>query len=399
MNFASFFTTIKHFLWFYKPTEGRFIHLGFINEGFKRSGIPWVEYDGSQLIPFCAADDIGIYWLIPRIAHALDCSVERAICIFFYGSALFSWTLGIIGFFLLYRSVVQRFVAFIGLSSLLLLTLYIGDVYILYSSAAMALMPLGMYLSLNDTKPIYYGIFGVFAGLFMGITHLGRSYSAVPPLLFVLILCWFQRDCARSKKGILTCAIFLGLMSVVFFTHQQKNRYHAYIQQNYPTAQLDNYQHGIWHTIYCGLGFFKFMNKRNIEWNDSCAQNFIEKMKQNKKNADLSGEHILKTEIINIMRNESHFMVFSLFGKIGVLILFLLLSAQIGLIAAFIVRKPLVIDLSFFIALAISAVFPLLAMPFLTYGLSFISCAVLYNIVSINYAYAQLIQKHSTNCA
>jgi hypothetical protein len=397
---APFFQTFLRLLWFYKPTDGRFIHLEFVRNGFNKTGAPWVEYDGKQLIPFCAVDDIGIYWIIPRIGHIMNCSVENAICLFFYGIAVFAWLVGLVSFFLVYRTIPQRTVAAVGLTALLVLTLYIGDVYILYSAAVMAIMPLGMYLCLTDNKLLFYGLFGTFIGFFVGIAHFCRSYSGIPPLLFILVLCWLQFDRAYWKKIILTSFIFIGFLAVALFVGQEKKKYHAFIQKSYPTVTLNQYEHGTWHTIYCGLGFFKFMNKQHIEWSDSYVHKFVEMQLSRQENTGLKGEQILKAEVFNIIKNESNFVICSLFGKLGILILLLLLSANIGLMAALIFRKSFIVDISFLLALCSSAVFPILAMPFLTYGLSFIACAVIYSIVSINHAIQVLYsKKYFSMCA
>lgn len=373
---------LKH-LWFYNPLQSRYIHLQLNLAGLQKTGISWVGHDGMQIIPFCATDDIGIYWLIPRIALFLNISIENSIRVFFYGIAFFSWSLGLVGIFLLYRSYAQKIVAAIGLTTLLFLTLHIGDVYIVYSSVVMAIIPLGMYLCLNETKSIYYLLFGLFVGFFIGIVHFCRSYSSFSTLLFMMALCCLEYRTVRLKKYLLIGCMLLGIASVVIFVQFQKNIYNSYIKQSYPTVSLDNNQHGIWHTIYCGFGFLKFMNAQKIRWDDAAAGEFV---KKNADNNNLSSEQILKNEVLRLFKEERHFVIFSFFGKLGILLLFFLLSMNLGIIAAVCWPKPFFIDCAFILALAASAIFPLLAMPFLTYSLNFISFAVMYSIVSINYA-------------
>ena len=391
------YSVINHLmklLWFFKPTDGRFIHLRFAYEGLQRTGIAWVEYDGTQCIPFCAGDDLGIYWIIPHLASFLDCSIDRAIMIFFYGVPLAAYSIGVVGFFLLYPTIAQKIVSVCVLTVLLALTLYIGDVYILYSSSMMALIPLTLYLCSNKANLYSYGAFGIFAGIVIGVSHFCRSFSSMPSFLFILAFCVCTSE-NRLRKMIMTAFLLCTLGLIIFFINEQKSTYHTFIQQEHPTITLEKYQHGLWHTIYCGLGFFKFMNKQQIEWSDACAQKCIQKRRE-AGIENLSDEQILKEEVMKLVKEESHFVVFSLFGKLGILLLLLLMSAGVGIAAGFIFRKSLSIDCAFFVALASSAVFPLLAMPFLTYALGFISCGLLYTLVSINCALDRLVAGNST---
>lgn len=394
-----FINYFMKFLWFFKPTDGRFIHLRFAYEGLQRTGIAWVEYDGAHCIPFCAGDDLGIYWIIPHIASFLNCSLDRAIMIFFYGVPLAAYSIGLVGFFLLYPAVAQKIVSVCVLTLLLAITLYIGDVYILYSASAMALIPLTLYLCLNKANYYSYGAFGTFTGIVITVFHFCRSFSSMPAFLFIFVLC----VCTSNdwwRKIIMTTFLLSTLAFIVFFINAQKSKYHTFIQQEYPTMTLEKYQHGLWHTIYCGLGFFKFMNKHQIEWNDACAQRCIEKRRAAGAE-NLSDEYILKEEVGKLLKEELHFVVFSLFGKLGILLLLLLMSGGIGIVAGFLFGNLMSINCAFFVALVSSAVFPLLAMPFLTYALGFISCGLLYTLVTINCALNRLLARNSatTHCA
>ena len=73
------------------------------------------------------------------------------------------------------------------------------------------------------------------------------------------------------------------------------------------------------------------------------------------------------------------------FAKIGILLMYLVIFANVGLVAAFFYPKPWQIECAFWGALATSSLFSILVLPTIEYSLGFIAFATLYGIVSINY--------------
>ena len=127
-------------------TAGRYAHLVNCLAGYKKTGVSLIECNGSALMPSFAADDLGIYILIPKLAHVLHCSIDTAISIFFNGILFGSFLAGLAAFFLLYRSWLSRIISFFCLSSLVLFSFFkVGDVYVLYVSSALALIPWTLY--------------------------------------------------------------------------------------------------------------------------------------------------------------------------------------------------------------------------------------------------------------
>src|SRR4030042_3792417 len=77
--------------------------------GYEKTGIALIAYDGKAFRPAGFGDDIGIYYFIPKIAHALDLSIAESIMIFSVGMAAVSLLLGIAGCLLLFKRRMEKF--------------------------------------------------------------------------------------------------------------------------------------------------------------------------------------------------------------------------------------------------------------------------------------------------
>ena len=97
--------------------NGRYQDLQHVIEGYKQTSVPLVMHNGQHVMPYATTggDDIGIYLLIPKLAKFFNLSADQAISLFFYGIIFSSLALGLLGFFLLYKTVWERFVACVGL--------------------------------------------------------------------------------------------------------------------------------------------------------------------------------------------------------------------------------------------------------------------------------------------
>jgi hypothetical protein len=374
-------------VWFYRETDGRYIHLVQAYEGLKRTGVPFVEYSDGKLFPYSAVDDIGIYEVIPRIALTFNCSLTTAIKIFMYGIPFVTYMSGVIAFWLIYKSTSQRLVMFFGLTALLFLTLYLGDVYIVYSSIVMLLIPWALYLDQKIAKLRSFQFYGFIAGTLIGLFDYFRGYAGLAPFLFPLFLFGGNKNIKNIHKKHLALAFIGGFFISNSIIYYSKYQYKQFAGQHFNGMSLDEYNHPIWHMIYIGLGFLKFGNIENIRFQDNCAGNLLEKKRAlNPELNSISDEIILRNEVLRICREQNYFVIFTVFGKIGIMLLLLLFAANFGLLAAFFYRKSFHIDVSFAIGAAASALFPILTMPFLTYSLQFIAFGVIYGIISINYA-------------
>ena len=367
-------------------TAGRYAHLVNCLAGYKKTGVSLIECNGSALMPSFAADDLGIYILIPKLAHVLHCSIDTAISIFFNGILFGSFLAGLAAFFLLYRSWLSRIISFFCLSSLVLFSFFkVGDVYVLYVSSALALIPWTLYF-LTTNNFIAFSFFNFFAGIYIGFAHYCRSFSSLATLLCILVLIACSRI-VLARKIFLLISMLFGLSASMFYVTSEYNRYVLYVKNNFPEYSVSQNGHVFWHTVFCGFGFLNFNNKDNIQWNDTCGEQRALSI-DSEATIDKTEryEAVLKNEVITILKKQPLFFIFTVWAKIGVLLLYFLLFAHVGILAAFLFPSPWYINLAFFVALACSALFPIVAIPTYTYSLGFMVFTVLWSVISINNA-------------
>ncbi len=358
-------------------------------EGFARTNIPLILFDGQQLTPFTGYDDIGIYVLIPKLVRFLNISLEQAMNIFFNGIYFSSFVLGILGLLMLYKSNLQRIVS---LCALLLLYKFcnafiIKEVYVAYLTTTLAVLPFFLYFLKNKTDSYLSYFYLFFCGAWIGIFHYVRAFSGLGTLFFILCSISFTKSITIKNKLWLLGFLCLGLSSSIGYFKYVIHTYHTYASQQFPVeAQQLETIHPFWHAVYVGFGFLNFLNKDNIRYDDHFA---FDKAWETDPAVPIYTkyyEQIMKNETIKLVKTQSFFVIFSIFAKIGVLLLFLLLFANIGLIASFFFPKEWFIELAFFGSLALNSLFPLMTMPSFDYSLAFIVTTTIYGIVSINKA-------------
>ncbi len=351
--------------------------------GYVKTGMQLIGTDGTNVFPSAyLGDDLGIYYFIPKLVWLLNISLDRAIELFFCGMVALSFLLAIIGFFLLSSSFIVRVIAALAIAKLShLACCWSTDVYLSYYCIAFSVVPLMIYFMRKRVMTIPFGFFSFLSGIGIGYAHYIRGFSGLPVLLFVVVSSLFYFRVPWKKKFFLIFLVLLGLMiPVVHFSYLFYQR-QAYFGADYVT-HVDS--HPFWHNIYIGLGFLN--NRFGIRWNDGVA---IEKMKQIEPDAvypTQEYEKVARGEVFRLIKKHTRFVLTTIFAKIGVLLLYLLVFANIGLVAAFFYRKPWGLELSFWLALLFSSVFALLALPEPVYLFGFIAFACLYGLVSIDFA-------------
>jgi len=361
----------------------RLIHLMLCFIGYQKTGISLVEFHESKFSHFFAADDIGIYVLIPKIAFLLNINIFQAINLFFYGSLLCAWTISFLGFFLIYKKTLSRIIIFIATLLLIIFSLRIGDTYLFYLIPTIITVPWTLYFykkSFTKKSLLFYtGI-----GIIMGLSHAIRSYTLLPPLFFTFSLIISKQE-KFFFKTLRSLFLVYGLLIPMFYFHYTFQHYLTYVHDHNlsnPSKTIKN--HLVWHSVYASFGFLSFKNPDNIEWSDASATKKAQSINPKVTYNTPEYEKVLKQEVINLIKNHRVFVIMTIFAKIGILLLYLIIFANLGLIAAFLKPQNWPIEIAFWGSLALSSLFPLISLPTPEYSLAFITIAALYGITSIN---------------
>lgn len=359
--------------------------LEYMIEGYKKSGIDLVGYDGSKYV---SGNEIGGDFFIPGIVHYFGLPLDQAIYFFYLGIILVALALGIVGFFLLYKKWYQRLISILGLITVSFLTYRIGDVYTAYSSIVIAFVPFIIYFFKNDIKYKYLIPFTFIVGLFATLANSIRSQAGIPVAIFLIVFLFLNKFFDIKKKAVLVGLLIIGsLLPVVYFNSLVSKR-DTFLAQNVPNyteieTTLSN-QGAFWHSIYIGFGFLD--NPYGIRYEDGIANGKVQSIKPGTPYLSKEYQNILKSEVFKLMLTHPDFAMRTIAAKLGVIVYYLLRFSCLGVLLAIFYRKDLQLDIAFFFGFLFSTVHGIAVMPCQQYLLGFIAFSAIYGVISINFA-------------
>ncbi len=375
-----------------KILDSRYLVLEYLLNACDKINVPFIGFDGASFLPMSGTagswtgcfDDIGIYIFIPKIVKLLNISLQQGIDIFFYGLLYIPFLIASYAFFLLYNSWKIRIISFGSLAFLLysITNIPITDVYLAYSAAPLSIMPLYLYF-LQEKSHRLFPYFVVLSGIVLGSLHYIRSYSGLSVIIFMLIAFLTSVHSTVKQKVALALLLCLGLSMPYGYFSYQVYRYKTYAAEHFKDCDVTS-KHAFWTTVYAGFGFLKYLNVDNISFEDSCVEK-----KVNKRDSQLSFltmtefEKAVRQEVIDMWQTQRFFVIATIFAKLGVLFFYFLKYANIGFLALIFTRTYWRQQLAWLFCFAISALFPIMALPQGNYSLSFIVTSTLFGIINI----------------
>lgn len=361
----------------------RYWDLVYTVDGSRETGVPLVQLNGSVLGPAGGPDDVGSFYVIPKLAILLGVAVSRGIDLFYGGLVLLALLASLWGFFLLYEGPLRRSVAILGLALLAALAYRVGDVYLFHFATAIVAVPWMFVLARRSGGP-GLPIFLFLMGLLIGAANAIRSHSGTAALIFLCSILLFQLSAKRRwKLALLLCLTAGFLVPKLFFARLVAER-NAFLIAQCPTYRTLTAQHPLWHTVYAGFGYLQ--NDYGLRWDDTASYRQVQTIAPGTVYASEAYEQILKHEVFQFAHRHPRFILMTLASKAGITLCVLLLGANVGLLAAARHPKSWPIELSFWLAMAFSSLPALVAIPAPEYLLGLISFALLYGIVSLVFA-------------
>jgi hypothetical protein len=368
----------------YRLMPGRYEGICLALVGYDASGQSLVGLKGGHFFAPDYGDDQGILWLIPPLIRAFHLTLDEGIDIFFGAALAFSLFLGLLGFFLLFHGSAGRLVALTGLSALYLASWKVGDVYTFYVVSAVAVVPLFLYFVRMAVPSAWFCVFLFMSGALIATSEIVRSYSSTATLIFLVFILLVGRQFAY-KWRLLLCAILLAGMAVPSLAYEhafaQRSRFLAWRE---PANALTQKGHVLWHSVYIGLGFLQ--NPYVPAYLDEVGYARVHSIDPSVVPFSPAYEAILQREVVRLARAHPDFLLTTIAAKAGVVLAYLLICANIGLLAAFFYPKGWVTESAFWLAMGFDSLFGLLIVPKSTYLLGLIAFAVVYGILSIGYA-------------
>jgi len=353
-------------------------------DGYRISGVPLVGYLDSKFTTIHNAEDLGIFYFIPQFASIFNLTLDQSIIYFFYSIVIISFILGIIGFFLYFKSFLARFISLVVLLIISAATIRIGGLYSLSSSIVMAVIPCFLYLLKRNKIDKYFYFFIILASFFISWAGFIRLNTGFGILLFIVISLFFNFNFKMKQKIFIILILLTGYLIPQLYIKNLHNNRDAFLSQHIENYEKPLGHHILWHSIFMGFSFLD--NKYGIEYVDTVAHNFAKKVNPNVKYISLEHDDILRKLVFKLLRKDPLFVFSTIFAKAGVIIMYLLVGANIGLILSIFYRKELPLELAFWCSLIFCTLNGLLVLPRPHYLLEFIAFSTLYGLFSINYA-------------
>lgn len=352
--------------------------------GYAKTGVQLIGYDGIKTFPSGISDDIGLYYFVPKLARFLNCSLDQAINLFFYGMVIGSCLIGLVGFFAFTQLWITRAFAVGYLAAFSYYScMGMTDSYLVFSSCALAIVPWALYFLRRAKADCKMALFCGIVGVIAGYSHYIRSYSSAAVVFFLLGTILLISH-SWSRRATLFCALCFGMVIPLFHMNMLKQERRSYVD---PAYQQFKEEHVLWHNVYAGFGFLR--NDFGIESRDATVAAHAQAIDSQAIYPSAYYDTVVRGMVFDLVKNHPQFVLQAMFAKMGVILYYLLLFMNIGLFFALWNRKPWQIDCMFLIALAFNSIFGFIALPGRFYLLGMLAFAVLYCIVSLDYAITQ----------
>lgn len=345
-------------------------------QGLDESGIPLVGKWSGRWEAVPCGDDSGLFYIVPLLAKTMRWSADRALNVFYIMVLLFSTVVGLIGFILCRGGWQVRLTRVIAIIAAVYVMYKAGDVYLVQGAAALIAVP-WIYYWYKERRATFWTVVVFFVlGIILGIAQWVRSQSAVPVVIFAMILFGFS-SLKSTWKILLIIVMLIGIAMPLTYANILRHRRNAFL-----AAQTSNFQpaldhHLLWHTVYVGLGYLN--NPYVSGWKDVVAADYVQSVSPSPMivYGGEEYENILKWRVLNIIKNHPQFIFYTLAAKSGVLISFLVLCMNISMINM-ISQCRQAVEVAFVTAIAYSAIPGLIAIPVPQYVITMIVLSLCY---------------------
>lgn len=353
-------------------------NLQFAYEGLKRTGIPFTVFDGNRFsVPF-HGDDLGIYYIIPKLALVFNIKLEWAITLFFSTLFIAPLFIGLTGFLLLYDRWYQRILTMAFFLPITFIVQFACDTYRVQAITPLITIPWVLWTQ-KKNRSLYIALFLYFLlGVLIGLANIIRAHAGTAMIIFIFLLL-LPSLLSRKFKTIYLITLFFG-MSIPLTCFS----YLTIPLKNVLKTQQDEYAavlgHALWEQIYIGLGFLN--NNFGISYDDSSGNKKIREINPAAKHHSIASEKILKAETLYLIKSNPSFIFRTITAKIGILLFIFLIICNICLYVAY-KYLSMWLNIAFVASISFNALPGILVMPHYTYILGFMMIAVIYSLVSL----------------
>ncbi|HUG92238.1 MAG TPA: hypothetical protein VML55_15460 [Planctomycetaceae bacterium] len=354
--------------------------------GYEQSRIPLVALADGRYAAAGYSDSKGLHYAVPRLVETFGLSLQTAIDVVLWGTLFAGFAVGLAGLLLLCPTARQRIVAVAQWSLLLAYSLAaVRDVYVFGVAVTVAVVPWGLLVLRRGDRPQRAIAFCVAAGLAVGCAHQFRAQAGAGAGALLVLLIWLEAGRPVPWRGALTAMLCgAALLPSLWFERLSSER-DAFLAAHSPEyfARTQGAWGGApWHSVYIGLGFLN--NPWVAEYRDDVAVARVRQVRPEAAYLSREYQAVLRRDVLRLAGSHPGFVVRTLSAKAGVLLFWVLVFGNAGLLRA--VQRGGWGRLDFaFAAAALCASLPgLLVMPLPHYVSSLLALATIYGIVRLN---------------
>ncbi|HEX7243407.1 MAG TPA: hypothetical protein VF263_24195, partial [Longimicrobiaceae bacterium] len=217
---------------------------------------------------------------------------------------------------------------------------------------------------------------------FLGLADQVRASSGTAVLLFAALVLLLRGTVPAPRRLLLGAALVAGTLLpgvAVRSVVAERDAYLARAGVEHRRPEMGNV---LWHSVYIGFGYLP--NDRGITYLDEVAMAKVRSVDPRAPYLSPRYTGILRVEVLRLVREEPLFVLRTLAAKGAVVLGFVLLFANVGLLGAAAHRPGWRTHLPFWAAMGFTALPGLIAIPALYYLLGTAAFATLYGLVMID---------------
>ena len=350
---------------------------------FKATGILLLRLVDGVLFPleYGYGGDPELFPIAPLLMKWFCISLDQAIWWTYAVFTALGITIAITGFLRLSKDLISRVVAVVGVLGVGAICYVVYDIYLL-SFFALCFVP-WLFALLSEKKIILLVLYCFLTGcITIGINFLRLHTATALGLMVVGAISLYYKFSWRTGVLLLCFGCGAGISSWgIQRSLEARNTYLDRQGIHHDSADLP---HTFWHNIYAGLGFIT--NDYGLYYSDNCSMIKAEVEAPGVKIYTSEYETVLRRETLKVCKAHPQFVLKMLFAKGGILLYYLLIFANVGLVCAWFYRKPWYIEISYLIAICFNALPGLVTIPVAPYLTGFFTIATFYGIHSIIWA-------------
>jgi hypothetical protein len=355
----------------------RYVQMVQAARGYDCSGTVTVAFNGHNYMQAGRNDDPGIMELVPTVSRLIGMSLETTYDVIVFVVAFLGILIGYAGFWRLYPNQKLRWAGVAVFLCLGLAEIRVADVYMFQISPLIAGIPWVLNYGLRS-ETFALNVSAVLLAICCSLCSLVRIGTTAICMSFLITM--FIARSRIQKPFLPLLLIILACVPSTLLKRSLIDRRDAKLATFNERATAED-THPTWHSIYIGLGFVP--NSEVPGYNDAVAAEKVKSLDPTVAYTSAQYEAILRREVFRITTQKPMLLIENLLAKVGIVILLALVLLYPSRRLIFAERAVFWMDAAFGVSIGVSAINAIVAVPRLSYLLTFLCLTFLYSAIKL----------------